>query len=161
MVLIICANCGSSISDKAKACPKCGKSTSKKVLNISLFSAYVRVWFGAFDFKGTSNRREFWLGFFSLLLMNIFVFLVIGLLNETNNNPIASNTTGFGATIVWLICVMHFFGSFIAIFSGSIRRIRNAGRSPYFILWNLIPFVGQLMTFLVLFEKNNNKRFDS
>ncbi len=159
MALVICPNCGASISDKAISCPKC--KASSKVLKINLLSAYVKIWSRAFNFEGTSNRREFWLGFFSLLLMNIFVFLVIELLNQTNNNPFSYNYSGFGGAIIWLICVMHFFGSFLAIFSGTIRRIRDVGKSPYFILWNLIPFVGIPMTLFVCFQQNNNKRFDS
>tara|TARA_Y100001978_G_scaffold124969_1_gene111460 strand:- start:1016 stop:1486 length:471 start_codon:yes stop_codon:yes gene_type:complete len=153
MVLIICPNCGASISDKAISCPKC--KASSKVLNIKLSSAYLKFWFHSFDFKGTSFRREFWYGLIAATLTNIILFLILGLLFEINDNPgiDISVFTGFYALLV----IIHFWGSLIPIFSSTIRRIRHAGRSPYFILWNLLPVVGQLMTLVVLFETKNRK----
>ena len=148
MVLITCQYCGSSISDKAIRCPKCFKSP--KSLKINLFSAYLKFWFRSGDFKGTAFLKEFWFGFISIILMDIFCLLII------NNLNVIDNPSRF-AGIIYLISLLHLLGSIISIFTGTIRRIRDAGRSPYFILWNLLPVVGQLMTIVVLFEKKNRK----
>ena len=153
MALIICPNCGASISSRANACPNC--KASSKVLNIKLSPAYVKFWLRSFDFKGTSYRREFWYGLISVTLMNIFLFLILGILSEINDNP-KIDITNF-AVFYYVFVIIHFWSSLIPIFSSTIRRIRHAGRSPYFILWNLLPVVGQLMTIVVLFETKNRK----
>ena len=92
----------------------------------SLPQATLDVWKRSFDFKGTSSRREFWLGLLGLLTINIIAF---GL--------------SFYSPVFTLIIVINNL-SFVSTF---IRRLRDAGYSPWLFLLFFIPIVSLVLIY--------------
>ena len=91
---------------------------------ITFSRATLDVWKRAFDFKGYSSRQEFWFGLLGILLVNIIAF---GL---STYSPIFT-----------LVIVVNNF-SLIATF---IRRLRDAGYSPWLFLLILVPVISLLI----------------
>lgn len=83
------------------------------------------------DFSGRASRSEYW--WFSLFLVLALALLVGGIV-------LASQLTGarvsYGAMVVLLVPL------YMALMAAQVRRLRDAGLSPWWTLANLIPYVG-------------------
>jgi len=83
------------------------------------------------DFDGRASRSEYW--WFSLFLVLALALLVGGIV-------LASQLTGarvsYGAMVVLLVPL------YLALVAAQMRRLRDAGFSPWWTLANLIPYVG-------------------
>lgn len=104
-------------------------------LNMTMFMAFKLFFVRAFDFKGRSSRKEFWLG---VLPNAIIMLLLIGLL--------LISLLCFSPTInVFSIIMLIVFGIFCLIelvpsISLIFRRMHDIGKSGWNILVLFIPF---------------------
>lgn len=89
-----------------------------------------------FTKSGRATRAEYW--WFQLFVFGIsFIIILFFSLG-------GESTSGIGlilAAVIWLICL-------IPNFCVLIRRLHDSGHSGFFILWNLIPYVGWLIPFI-------------
>ena len=80
-----------------------------------------------FVIKGRASKSEFWwlqlLWFASILIMTIF----------EGSEPVLYFFVG----IIIII--------FIPLFTAGIRRLHDTGKSGFYVLWSLIPFIGGLI----------------
>ncbi len=83
------------------------------------------------EFSGRAGRSEYW--WFCLFLLLVLALLVAGIV-------LASTLSGarapYGALVVLLVPLA------LAAASAQVRRLRDAGLSPWWTLLNLIPYVG-------------------
>jgi len=88
-----------------------------------VINSYLEMWKRAFDFGGESQRKEFWLAF----LVNA---IIAGILYATG------------------IMALYSIYCLLAIIPGialEIRRIRDTGKSPFYIFVMFIPLAGGFM----------------
>lgn len=102
--------------------------------NISLFQSISMNFMRIFDYKGRSTRREFFTFWGLFIALNIIVNIIT--ISVLNNND---NDTVFMATI--LINIAFYVAMFLLWLPLSIRRLRDAGYSPLWMLSLLIPFI--------------------
>lgn len=104
------------------------------------------------DFSGRARRKEYWM---FVLFQLIFVFVAIGLDNLLGFTFGAEY--GFGVGIFYIILLL---GTLIPGLAVSVRRLHDTGKSGWWYLINLIPYVGAII-FLVLVamdsERGRNK----
>lgn len=94
--------------------------------------------FKFFRFGGLAGRREFWIWAFMVLAVSVILLgLLTGLIFVLH-----VNCTIVPLFLFWLVA---FFPSLTV----AVRRLRDAGVSPWFIL---IPAILCVVTFLVLFD---------
>lgn len=93
-----------------------------------MFRHYKNFWLKYFDFIGRTNVREFW----SCALINFVIMSILAII---------AFFVGFFGYVSGVFCLVIFVPS-IAI---SLRRLRDAGRNLYNLLWILLPFVGWLL----------------
>lgn len=86
------------------------------------------------DFDGKSNVREFWMAF----LINIVIAILIGIVARIIRLDIITSLWGL-AVIVPNWAVM-------------IRRFHDTGRSGWYWLWLLLPFIGWIIVLLALVQ---------
>jgi uncharacterized membrane protein YhaH (DUF805 family) len=106
------------------------------------------------DFQGRARRQEFWmfaLFYWISYLLAIVLDNILGLsfiwtmgafglaTGDQSLDEINLNTAGIG----W-ISVLLVMGLFLPILSVSVRRLHDRGRSAWFLLIWLIPFVGPI-----------------
>ncbi|MFA8450361.1 MAG: DUF805 domain-containing protein [Bacteroidales bacterium] len=96
---------------------------------------FYRVWKRTFDFQGYSNRREFWW----FVLYQAFIITVLKLLD--------------GYSFFMYFQVFYLFFSILPMISVSIRRLRDAGRSPVNIFYIFVPVIGWLFLLFYLLQK--------
>lgn len=94
----------------------------------SFVQATIDVWKRALDFKGLTSRLEFWLGFGGIITINLIAF---GL---SSYSPIFS-----------LVIAINNF----SLISTFLRRLRDAGYSPWLFLLILVPIVSLVVFYLV------------
>ena len=142
MVLIICPNCGSSISDRALSCPKCGKSQIPK--KIGFLKAYSRFCSKAFNIKPLFSKREYWFGFLFSQIINLALLIIGTTLPDifvfplVAHGPLSSFNTVTLPDIFGVPFAVHFLFSSFALLTLSIRRIRGGGKSGFWGIFYLI-----------------------
>ena len=87
---------------------------------ITLINAYVEMWKRAFDFGGVSGRKVFWYA----VLINFIIGLILGIIG------------------ILALSSLYSLLAFVPGLSLGIRRMRDIGKSPFFVLLALIPIAG-------------------
>ena len=106
-----------------------------------MIAAYKSFWTKAFDFKGKSNRSDYWLGgVLANSIVYILLFIIMG---------IAASINDILGGLFSDIFILYALGQIIPGLSISIRRLRDAGKEWAWIFINLVPFVGGVW-FIVL-----------
>jgi uncharacterized membrane protein YhaH (DUF805 family) len=95
---------------------------------------YVKVMKQYVDFRGRARRKEYWM----FVLINLLIAIAIGIVDAM---------IGFG--ILGFVYAVAVFLPSIAV---TVRRLHDSGRTGWWILIGLVPFVGILviLVFMVL-----------
>ena len=96
------------------------------------------------DFKGRSRRREYWM----FTLYNTAIVILLSILDnllfkKTVTNAYDSSLMMTTATPI--LSGLYGLISFVPSLALSIRRMHDTNRSGWFLLLNLIPFVGPII----------------
>lgn len=92
------------------------------------------------DFKGRTNRKDFWTFNISIFL----VFLLFGLLTQLLGHSAIFGTL---ALIFWVLTL-------IPVLSSIVRRLHDIGSSGLLVLVYFIPILGQLILLVLLLAKS-------
>lgn len=99
------------------------------------------------DFNGRASRGEYWW---------FFLFLVLALALLVGGIVLASRWTGarvsYGAMVVLLVPL------YLALVAVQMRRLRDAGFSPWWTLANLVPYVGVLLVLALTLRPSRPER---
>lgn len=161
-----CSNCGTRFNDGDSFCQNCGAPFSPALgVNVNqgaqvysepkdynLFTAWVSMWKRAFDFKGRSRRKEYWLAalanalFYSLA---VFIIFILGIM--------ITGTTNSGGSalpyIVFAFSTIYILAAFIPGLSLAVRRLHDTDQSGKFLLvalLGIIPIVGWIVNIILL-----------
>lgn len=94
---------------------------------VSFQQATIDVWRRAFDFKGLTSRKEFWFGFLGIIIVNLIAF----------------GLSFYSPFFSLLIAVNNF-----SLISTFLRRLRDAGYSPWLFLLVFLPIVSLVVFYL-------------
>ena len=111
-----------------------------------MFRSYLSAWKKPFNFRGKSNRKEYW-QFLILNAIILFFLLFIGLLLG------AANNNSFLASIsmpLYLIGLLFTFGSLWIALPLTVRRIRDVGMSWKWIFFASLPYIGSVFVLIFL-----------
>lgn len=96
------------------------------------------------QFNGRSSRKEFWM--FQLVYVALFVAgsVLIGVTMDSYGE-----FSPFGNVVLGLI-VLAVLGLFVPLLAVEVRRFHDQNRSGWFVLLNLIPYVGVIIVFVMM-----------
>ncbi len=101
-----------------------------------MINAYKSFWTRAFDFKGVTNRADFWYAVLANWIVYIVLIIISGQLGQFGSEgPLATAYSVVGI---------------IPNVSIAIRRVRDVGKSWQWIFIHLIPLVGVIWFFTFL-----------
>ena len=111
---------------------------------------YIKVLRQYTEFEGRARRKEYWM----FTLINLIIIFSLG---------IVGGVYGEGGNVA-LIPVLLYFGYALAVLipglAVSVRRLHDTGRSGWWFLISLVPFIGTVI-FLILMaldsEEGENK----
>tara|TARA_B100000700_G_C14723381_1_gene704816 strand:- start:263 stop:592 length:330 start_codon:yes stop_codon:yes gene_type:complete len=99
----------------------------------TMIDAYKSFWTRSFDFKGVTNRPDYWWAYLAYLI--VLVFLAI--LSEL-------------ADLFSALLVFYVIAGAIPNLSIQIRRVRDMGKGWQWIFINLIPIIGPIWYIVLL-----------
>ena len=100
---------------------------------------YVKVLKNYAVFSGRARRKEYWM----FVLFN-FIFSVIAMILD-NILGLAFENVGYGP-----IYLLYCLAVFIPGLAVSVRRLHDIGKSGWFILISLIPFIGPIWLLVLM-----------
>ncbi len=121
---------------------------------MGFLEAYKAYWRNYVNFSGRSKRSEYWYTFlWNAIIMTIFwiIMLIIGLSSASVATGTAYPGEVFGAMYagpaLFILVIMWLFGiaNIIPAISLMVRRFHDIGKSGWFVLLGLIPFVGSII----------------
>jgi uncharacterized membrane protein YhaH (DUF805 family) len=93
------------------------------------------------DFKGRASRAEYW--WFMLLVFLVYLGLVFV-------SAALANSSEAAAGLVALIMIVALLGLVVPSLAVAVRRLHDTGRSGWWYLIALIPYVGSLVLLIVM-----------
>lgn len=121
--------------------------------SFTLIKSYRDFWVKSFAFGGKTKRIDYWLCVAGQIIV-LFVLLMIGVVFVS----FFPGATEEGILILFTspLIVYTFFG-LIPNISLHVRRLRDAGFSPWLILLLLIPYAGNFVIFIFTLQPSKNK----
>ena len=107
-----------------------------------MIEAYKAFWKSSFDFKGRTRRADFWLAIFAINIV-LFAFVIAGLL-------FVMLVGDFVTVAPFTIVVAYSIVTIVPSISIQVRRLRDAGFSPWLLLLALVPYVGLVLFVMYL-----------
>lgn len=95
-----------------------------------------------FDFTGRSRRRDFWMYTLFATVISLVAGIIDGLLGMKIG---ADESVGGGFGVVQLILALALFLPGLGL---TARRLHDTGRSGWWILIALVPFIGAVVLFV-------------
>ena len=123
-----------------------------------MIKPFIFAWRKAFDFKGKTSRRDFWLyqlaTFLLSLLINILENLATNIqyallpAEDVYEYSIFVDIFAVVGQLLSIISWLFLLGSFVVGISISIRRLRDISKNWTWIFINLIPIFGQIYFYI-------------
>jgi len=112
---------------------------------------YVKEFWGrAFDFKGKTRRKDFWLTLLQGFILSIFIiglpmffYISTEIYNSVDPVVTANSLSRNISYIAWLIAIINLIPSL----SIQIRRLNDIGKEPAWVLLSFVPFISFLLIF--------------
>ncbi|SFS02799.1 DUF805 domain-containing protein [Sphingomonas jatrophae] len=99
------------------------------------------------DFNGRSRRKEYW--FFALMILAIYlVITVIGMVLGSLTPSDTAN--GILAAPAFLLLLLFGLAVIVPGIAVQVRRFHDQDKSGWFVLLNLIPYVGGLVVLVFM-----------
>lgn len=106
-----------------------------------------------FDFSGRSRRKEYWMFFLFVIIIELIIASLLFSQIPLNAYGVMDwPAEGIGAGTYALIAVAFLFGlgTIIPQIAVQVRRFHDQDKSGWFVLLNLIPYVGFLIVFVFM-----------
>ena len=112
----------------------------ENVIGLNFFQAIGACLRKYFTIKGRASRSEYW--FLQLLTTPLYLILL------ATENSYSGNAIIFGAIAGIIVLLLV-----IPVLTVTVRRFHDINKSGWFILFNLIPFIGWIIVLVMLIEK--------
>lgn len=154
-----CPYCGEEILAEAQKCKHCGEWLNIESKSSALESNVEKPGFFIyyfwepiikhyFDFKGKMPLKQYWISnliVLSLITLSVTFFLALLVGLDCMNSSIAD---GLDTLITLFI--------FIATLACAVRRLRDAGKSPWWVLISIIPIIGWIWLICLLCQNGES-----
>ena len=113
---------------------------------------YLTAWRRTFDLFGVSTRTEYWSFTLITLAIGLLALIALALVNASLSDNIYQES---GSIFEWFMLIFGVVGvallliAIIPSFTVTIRRVRDATGSGWWVLLGLIPFVGGLIILVI------------
>ncbi len=157
-----CPNCGAQMVNRGTGsqnfCPSCGARMANKydaapAETFNLITAYKSMFKKYAKFNGRSRRSEYWFATLAnFLVIMIAYMLMIPAIVESANTGYMSD----GMAVFMALVALAIFGYSIAVMipglAMGVRRLHDVGKSGWFMLLGLIPYIGGIILFVFMVQ---------
>ena len=106
-----------------------------------------------FDFNGRSRRKEYWMFFLFVFIVEIIAFtMAFSQLPLTEEAMIAAQNNGPGALSYLGLAILGIFGlvTIIPSIAVQVRRFHDQDKSGWMVLLNFVPGIGGLIVLIFM-----------
>jgi uncharacterized membrane protein YhaH (DUF805 family) len=138
-----CSSCGLETYSESTHCDHCGKpfEINTKKENESILIYYIDAIKHYVDFNGRTKRKDYWM-FMLVNFIIISVVLLVGII--LLSITIEGVLSYFIMIILFILSILYSGFILFPVLSISVRRLHDQDRSGLFLLFNLIPWIGNL-----------------
>ena len=149
--MVFCSSCGKELSDGSMFCGSCGTKSgeysarniqSNQVTNMSFGKAYLSFWKNYANFDGRARRMDEW----SVVVFGALISIAISVVDMVAGTPVLIDL-GDDFSNWGLLYTLYFLAIIIPIWSLSVRRLHDIGKSGWNILWGL-TIIGLIPLFI-------------
>ena len=116
------------------------------------FTAAIRSFWSRFaDFKGRSRRSEYWYAQLFLVVTNLAVAGIDLALMDGDLDRFIANGGGGIVGLIWI------FATIVPALAVLIRRLHDTGRTGWWALVGLVPFVGAIVLLVFTVSDSSNE----
>jgi uncharacterized membrane protein YhaH (DUF805 family) len=101
-------------------------------------------------FSGRARRMEYWLYRVEIMIVGLVVGVPFALLRDTSSNEIIPESSSILAILILAVTVILAILLMIVDLGVTIRRLHDTGRSGWWILIRLVPYIGGLVIFIFM-----------
>lgn len=149
-----CPHCGSMVVNNAADADSNGNSSdsqgadygSAEVESFNLISAYKSMFKKYAQFSGRSRRSEYWyaaLANFLIIFIAEIIFIIPTVSAFVLDEPSGGTLVGMG--ILYVLIVIYSLAVIVPLLAMEIRRLHDIGKSGWYLLLGLIPWVGSII----------------
>ncbi|WP_275001279.1 DUF805 domain-containing protein [Promicromonospora iranensis] len=100
-------------------------------------------------FSGRARPAEYWFWYLAVMAVYAVIFATLIIPALVTMDPVTEEPGVLG-TIGMSLWAIVAFATFVPLISAAIRRLHDTGRSGWFYLLNLVPFVGGIIVIVLL-----------
>jgi uncharacterized membrane protein YhaH (DUF805 family) len=100
-------------------------------------------------FTGRARAAEFWLFYLALAIVNVVIFVALLLPALITMDPVTQEPGVLGSIGSALLGIV-LLGTFVPLLAAAVRRLHDTGKSGWFYLLCLVPFVGGIAVIVLL-----------
>jgi uncharacterized membrane protein YhaH (DUF805 family) len=100
-------------------------------------------------FSGRARPAEYWFWYLAVTAVYTVIFAALIVPALITMDPVTQEPGVLG-TIGMSLWAVVALGTFVPLISAAIRRLHDTGRSGWFYLLNLVPFVGGIIVIVLL-----------
>ena len=167
---MFCSQCGNNVGESSRFCEKCGASVKGnggeassshgnfsnnantaqdqvKKIGISLIDIHKNLLTNYVNFNGRARRKEFWhtsltiCGVMIVLAVISMIMLGVAIAGESEMLMILG-------TIPLLAVGIYSLAVCLPLLALEVRRLHDTGKSGWFLLLGLIPYIGSVVIFV-------------
>ena len=103
--------------------------------------------FGVFD--GRARRMEYWLYRLELMVIGLVIGVPFALLSETTTSSeiVPESNSLMGILILVVVAILSIILTIVDL-GVTVRRLHDTGRSGWWILIRMVPYIGGLVLFI-------------
>lgn len=155
----ICPNCGAKISigeeNAQNFCSTCGQNlwntNNYGAGSFNLITAYKSMFKKYAQFRGRSRRSEYWYAGLAnfIVVMLLYLLFIPAFVDVANYGDISNSSIVYMGIASMLITI---YGAIILVPSMAlaVRRLHDIGKSGWFLLIGLIPYIGSIIIFVFM-----------
>ena len=130
--------------------PFCTWSKEKREFVFPFDLFFNEYWRRSFDFTGKTKRKDFWLAiiqaflfYFFLIGVPVTIYVWYQLYNAINDLTVIDSLSRNISFLSWFGAIINF----VPGISIQIRRLRDIGKEPAWVLLTFIPFISLILLF--------------
>jgi uncharacterized membrane protein YhaH (DUF805 family) len=100
-------------------------------------------------FSGRAQASEYWFFYLALAIANAVIFVALMIPALAMMDPVTQEPGVLGSIGSALIGIIA-LGTFVPLLAAGVRRLHDTGRSGWFYLLCLVPFVGGIILIVLL-----------
>lgn len=101
------------------------------------------------SFTGRARAAEYWLFYLALAIVNVVIFVALLLPALITMDPVTQEPGVLGMVGSTLLAIVM-LGTLVPLLAAAARRLHDTGRSGWFYLLCLVPFVGGIILIVLL-----------